>query len=76
MKKHDFLETKRLKAKRETGDIMETERNSIQCYEKEAEELEALEADLLARLQETQKKERDAFGKLENIMIDTSIPKK
>ena len=55
---------------------MDTERSTIQEFEKEAEQLEALEADLLSRLQETQKKERDAFGKLENIMIDTSIPKR
>lgn len=32
--------------------------------------------ELLNNLQETQKLERDAYGKLENAMIDTSIPKK
>lgn len=75
-KKFDFYENKRNKAKREVDHIMDTERSTIQGYEKEAEELEALEAELLQRLQETQKRERDAFGKLENVMIDTSIPKR
>ena len=75
-KKNDFYEQKRNKAKREVDNIMDTERSTIQGYEKEAEDLEQLEADLLQRLQETQKKERAAFDKLEDIMIDTSIPKR
>jgi hypothetical protein len=33
-----------------------------------------MEADLLTRLQETQKREKAVFGKLENAMIDASIP--
>lgn len=49
-KKYEFYETKRNRAKREVDNIMDTERSTIQGYEKEAEELEALEADLLARL--------------------------
>ena len=32
--------------------------------------------ELLNKLQETQKKERDAYGLLETAMIDTAIPKK
>jgi len=35
-----------------------------------------MEMELLHKLQETQKLERDAYGKLESAMIDTSIPKK
>jgi len=52
------------------------QRNDIQNYEREAEELERMEAELLQKLQETQLKEKDAFGKLEVAMIDASIPKK
>ena len=49
-KKNDFYELKRNKAKRETDNIMDTERSTIQQFEQEAENLEALEADLLARV--------------------------
>lgn len=35
-----------------------------------------MEMDLLNKLQETQKKERDAYDKLENVLKDTYIPKK
>lgn len=34
-----------------------------------------MEAELLRKLQETQKNEREAFGKLENAMVDASVPK-
>jgi len=34
-----------------------------------------MEAELLKKLQETQKNEREAFGKLENAMVDASVPK-
>jgi hypothetical protein len=34
-----------------------------------------MEADLLGKLQETQKQERDAFVQLESAMVDASIPK-
>lgn len=34
-----------------------------------------MEAELLGKLQETQKAERDAFGRLESAMVDASIPK-
>ena len=33
-----------------------------------------MEAELLAKLQETQKREKAVFGKLESAMIDASIP--
>jgi len=34
-----------------------------------------MEAELLQKLQETQKAERDAFGRLESAMVEASIPK-
>jgi cell division septum initiation protein DivIVA len=76
MKKQEFLDQKRKNAKREVTNMMDMQRNDIQNYEKEAEDLEKLEAELLQRLQETQKREKDVFGKLETAMIDASIPKK
>lgn len=45
-------------------------------YEKEARELERMEAELLRKLQETQNSEREAFSKLESAMIDASMPKR
>jgi hypothetical protein len=48
----------------------------ITAYEREAQELERMEADLLRKLQETQQNERAAFGKLESAMVYASIPKK
>jgi hypothetical protein len=71
-----FYEQKRVNAKREADTIVAMQRNDIQNYEREAEELERMEAELLQKLQETQLKEKDAFGKLEVAMIDASIPKK
>jgi hypothetical protein len=50
------------------------QRSEIQSFEQEAEELERLEAELLAKLQETQKREKAVFCKLESAMIDASIP--
>ena len=35
-----------------------------------------MEAELLRRLQHTQKMERDAFGELENAMVNAAVPKK
>lgn len=46
-KKQEFLEQKRKNAKREVSNMMDMQRNDIQNYEKEAEELEKLEAELL-----------------------------
>ena len=48
----------------------------ITAYEREAQELERMEAELLRKLQETQQNERAAFGKLESAMVYASIPKK
>ena len=65
-----------MNAKRETDTLVAMQRNDIQNFEKEAEALERMEAELLQKLQETQQREKDAFGKLEVAMIDASIPKK
>ena len=48
--------------------------NQIKDYEKESMELERLENELLRKLQETQVQERAAFQRLENAMVDGSIP--
>ena len=48
--------------------------NQINEYEKESMELERLENELLRKLQETQVQERAAFQRLENAMVDGSIP--
>ena len=54
--------------------------NSLQTqihdYENEADQLEKMEAELLTKLAETQKLERDAFVSLESAMVESSIPKK
>ena len=49
-------------------------RNQIVDLEAEGDELEKLETELLRKLQETQKLERDAFTKLEDAMVNGSIP--
>ena len=56
--------------------LMDLQRSEIQTFENEAEELERMEAELLSKLQETQKREKAVFGKLESAMIDASIPTK
>ena len=50
--------------------------NEIGEYEKEAQELERMEAELLQKLQQTQQNEKAAFSRLESAMVDASIPKK
>lgn len=71
-----FMQDK-IKAAKDDDDLEKIKnRHEIEEFEREAEELERMEMELLQRLQETQKLERDAYGKLENAMIDTSIPKK
>jgi hypothetical protein len=73
-KKNEFLMQKRKNAKREVDSLMVMQRSEIQQYEHEAEDLEKMEAELLSKLQETQKREKAVFGKLESAMIDASIP--
>lgn len=54
---------------------MHVQRAEIEEFEQEAEDLEKMEVELLKKLQETQKKEKDAYSKLEGAMIETAIPK-
>ena len=49
-------------------------RGQIMDLEKEGDDLEKLETELLRKLQETQKAERDAFTRLEDAMVNGSIP--
>ena len=48
----------------------------INDFENEADVLEKMEAELLTKLAETQKMERDAFVSLESAMVESSIPKR
>ena len=64
-----------LNALREKDYQLESQRKDIYSLEKEAEELEKLEADLLKQLQLTQQRETDAFGQLKTALIDSSLPK-
>ena len=76
IRKQQYYEQKRRIAQNDEIYDKEMQRQDIENYENEAEKLERIEMELLAKLQETQKAERDAYGKLENAIIDTSIPKK
>ena len=62
-------------ARTNVNDNAENLKEQISSYETEAQQLERMEAELLQKLQETQKAERDAFGRLESAMVDASIPK-
>ena len=42
--------------------------------EREGDDLEKLETELLRKLQETQKMEREAFTRLEDAIVNGSIP--
>ena len=55
---------------------LNSEKKKIKDKEYEAQHLEMYEAELLHRLQATQKLEREAFTQLESAMIDSSLPKK
>lgn len=72
----EFYEQKRTGAKRDKTALMDSQRKDIYAAEKEAEDLEQLEAILLQQLQETQKRETHCFGELKTALIDASVPKK
>ena len=75
-RKREFLNSKRQNARTDNTNFISVHRTEIEDYEKEAEELERMELELLNKLQATQQKEREAYGKLENAMLETAIPKK
>lgn len=54
----------------------EQERKLIMKLQNEAQKLEAMEEQLIKRLQGTQEMEREAFKELEEAMIAASMPKK
>ena len=75
IKQNEFLVKKQLAARYDQTLKAQSFQNQIGNYEDEANYLEKMEADLLVKLQETQKQERDAFVHLESAMVDASIPK-
>lgn len=76
MKQNDFHRNKVVIARAQVNEQQDKIHREISDYEKEAQELERMEAELLRKLQETQQNERAAFGRLESAMVDASIPKK
>ena len=75
IKQNEFLVKKQLAARYDQTLKAQSMQCAIGDYEDEANYLEKMEADLLVKLQETQKQERDAFVQLESAMVDASIPK-
>lgn len=73
-KQNEFIKQKRQVARQEVDMKAHHMTNQISAYEKESMELERLENELLKKLQETQVQERAAFQRLENAMVDGSIP--
>jgi hypothetical protein len=71
MKKEQSMNCKTL-----NKDLVVNERSVIHKREQEAQRLERLEAELLQNLQQTQNMEKEAFGQLENAMIEASKPKR
>ena len=74
-RQNEFIRKKVQAARTNVNDNAEELKAQISNYETEAQQLERMEAELLQKLQETQKAERDAFGRLESAMVDASIPK-
>ena len=75
-RKQQFYNAKIHAAKNDNTNYVSVHRTEIEDYEKEAEDLERYELELLNRLQATQQRERDAYGRLEGAMLETAIPKK
>ena len=73
-KMNEFVMKKRELARRDVDSQANNYRHQIVDLEKEGDELEKLETELLRKLQETQKQERDAFTRLEDAMVNGSIP--
>lgn len=76
VKQNEFIRNKVANARSGVTDQQQIMQSEIADFEKEAAELERMEAELLRKLQETQQNERAAFNRLENAMVDASIPKK
>lgn len=75
IKQNEFIRKKVTNARANQEQDQKKMQDEISTFEREAQELEQLEADLLRKLQDTQKNEREAFGRLEHAMVDASVPK-
>lgn len=62
--------------KMETKSKTEAEKRMIYKYERQAQELENEEEELLQRLKDIQQEEKDTFNELEQAMIAASLAKK
>ena len=63
-----------MKTIQEKGVNINSQKNEIYTYEKEAEQLEMEEARLLEMLKETQMKEQKTLHDLKNSLIESSVP--
>ena len=74
VKQNEFIKQKRANARFDVDVKANEMTGQISAYEKESMDLERMENELLRKLQETQVQERAAFQRLENAMVDGSIP--
>lgn len=73
-KMNEFVMRKREYARADINNKADGYRNEIGNLEMEGDDLEKLETELLRKLQETQKMEREAFTRLEDAIVNGSIP--
>lgn len=71
----DFQNQRLANARAEGRDKINYEKQLIYKYEREAQQLEMSEEQLIARLQNLQQEEKQAFEDLENAMIVASLAK-
>ena len=71
----DYQNQRLVQAKAEGRDKINYEKQLIYKYEREAQQLEAQEEQLIGRLQNLQQEEKQAFEDLENAMIVASLAK-
>lgn len=72
----NFRQTKVALTKQEMAVKTEEEKRLIYKLEREAQQLESLEEQLIKRLQQIQDEEKAAFKELETVMIQASMPRK
>lgn len=71
-----FKQSKVELTRQELKQKTEEEKKMIYRFEKEAQQLEALEEQLIRRLQAVQEEEKAAFKELELVMIQASLPRR
>lgn len=71
-----YRHSKAEQSRQETKAKTEYEKKLIYRFEKEAQDLERMEENLIKRLQDIQEEEREAFMELEQSMITASLAKK